>query len=214
MNRKAVLWMKPVLLPVPQILQNPELPNGCEITSCCEVLRYLGFPADKCDLADHYLPRSERWYGADPDAVYMGNPHLDDASPETGYYCFAGPVVAAANRYLADHGGGYRAVDLTGAEEADLVEQLVAGRPVIFWATLHFEDVQHDPCGGYDLPGGRRHEVLHTLHCMVLCGADDECFTVADPLDFNRTVPRAQFMKIYRQLGRRAVVLMRQHRGC
>ena len=50
-------------------------------------------------------------------------------------------------------------------------------------------------------------EVLHTLHCMVLCGMDDQNFVVADPLDFNRVVPRVQFMKIYRQLGRRAVVI-------
>ena len=98
--------MASILLPVPQILQNPELPNGCEITSCCEVLHYLGFAPDKCELA-----------------------------------------------------------------------------------------------------GGRRHEVLHTLHCMVLCGMDDQNFVVADPLDFNRVVPRVQFMKIYRQLGRRAVVI-------
>ena len=89
--------MASILLPVPQILQNPELPNGCEITSCCEVLHYLGFAPDKCELADYYLPRSAQWYGADPDEVYMGNPHLDDGSPETGYYCFAGPIVQAAN---------------------------------------------------------------------------------------------------------------------
>ena len=168
--------MASILLPVPQILQNPELPNGCEITSCCEVLHYLGFAPDKCELADYYLPRSAQWYGADPDEVYMGNPHLDDGSPEAGYYCFAGPIVQAGN-------------------------------PVIFWATLHFCDIQRDPCGEYDLPGGRRHEVLHTLHCMVLCGMDDQNFVVADPLNFNRVVPRVQFMKIYRQLGRRAVVI-------
>lgn len=100
-----------------------------------------------------------------------------------------------------------RAYDLTGAEEAELASQLQAGNPVIFWATLHFGDIQHDPCGEYDLPGGRRHEVLHTLHCMVLCGMDDQNFVVADPLDFNRVVPRVQFMKIYRQLGRRAVAI-------
>lgn len=62
--------MASILLPVPQILQNPELPNGCEITSCCEVLHYLGFAPDKCELADYYLPRSAQWYGADPDEVY------------------------------------------------------------------------------------------------------------------------------------------------
>ena len=163
--------MASILLPVPQILQNPELPNGCEITSCCEVLHYLGFAPDKCELADYYLPRSAQWYGADPDEVYMGNPHLDDGSPETGYYCFAGPIVQAANAYLAVQGSSCRAYDLTGAEEAELASQ------------------------------------LHTLHCMVLCGMDDQNFVVADPLNFNRVVPRVQFMKIYRQLGRRAVVI-------
>lgn len=198
-----------ILLPVPQILQNPELPNGCEITSCCEVLRFLGFDADKCTLADKYLPRSAHWYGTDPDEYYMGDPHKDDASPETGYYCFAGPIVKAANAYLAAQGGGWRAVDLTGAEEAALVAQLQKGRPVIFWASLHFEDIQADACGSYPLPGGGVHHVFHQLHCMVLCGVNNSHFTVADPLDFNRDVPRGQFMKIYRQLGRRAVVLVR-----
>ena len=198
-----------LLLDVPQILQNPELPNGCEITSCCEVLRFCGFTAaDKCDLADHYLPQSAVWYGADPDKTYMGNPRRDGPCPDSGYYCFAGPIVAAANRYIADHGGGYTAVDLTGAEEEALAAQLEQGRPVIFWASLHFEDIQQDPCGSYPLPGGGEHKVFHQLHCMVLKGMDDGHFYIADPLDFNTAVPRGQFMKIYRQLGRRAIVLM------
>ena len=196
-------------LPVPQILQNPELPNGCEITSCCEVLNFLGFPADKCDLADHYLPRTENWYGTDPNEYYMGNPHLDGDTPDTGYYCFAGPVVTAANRYLADQGASdrFRAVDLTGAGEEALIEQLKKGNPFIFWASLHFEDILFDPCGGYALPDGTWHRVFHHLHCMVCCGVDDENFYIADPLDYNTAVPRDQFMRIYRQLGSRAVVI-------
>jgi uncharacterized protein YvpB len=196
-------------LPVAQILQNPELPNGCEITSLCQVLNFLGFPAEKCDLADHYLPQSAQWYGADPDEVYMGNPRLDDGSPETGYYCFAGPVIKAAKAYLATQPGGDRwePVDLTGAEEETLARQVEEGRPVIFWASLHFEDILFDPCGSYELPGGRSHRVFHHLHCMVLSGVDEEKFYVTDPLNYNTGVPRAQFMKIYRQLGSRAVVL-------
>ena len=200
--------MASILLPVPQILQNPELPNGCEITSCCEVLHYLGFAPDKCELADYYLPRSAQWYGADPDEVYMGNPHLDDGSPETGYYCFAGRLCRRRTPTWLCEGSSCRAYDLTGAEERRTgTPSCRPGTRSSFWATLHFGDIQHDPCGEYDLPGGRRHEVLHTLHCMVLCGMDDQNFVVADPLDFNRVVPRVQFMKIYRQLGRRAVVI-------
>lgn len=199
-----------ILLPVPQILQKPELPNGCEVTSLCEVLNYLGYPADKCDLADRWLPRSRYWYGADPDRVYMGDPHRDDGSPESGYYCFAGPIVAAANAYLAAQDGGYpryTAHDLTGCEEAALTAQLCQGRPAIFWASLDFTDIGYDPCGAYALPGGGEHRVFHRLHCMVLCGVDGSHFTVADPLAINRRVPRGRFMRIYRQLGRRAVVL-------
>lgn len=199
-----------ILLDVPQILQKPELPNGCEITSLCEVLRFLGFDADKCDLADSYLPRSERWYGADPDLVYMGDPHRDDDTPECGYYCFAGPIVAAAKAYLADRGAQdrYTPMDLTGAREGELVAQLEQGRPFIFWASLRFDDIQYDPCGAWPLPGGREHRPFHGLHCMVCCGVDEACFTVADPLGYNRRVPRERFMRIYRELGSRAVVLV------
>ena len=202
-----------IQLDVPQILQKPELPNGCEITSLCQVLRFLGCPADKCDLADNYLPRSEFWYGTDPDRFYMGDPHREDdaTDPRTGYYCFAGPIVEAANRYLRGQYSAeeppYIAVDLTGADEPQLIRQLEEGRPFIFWASLHFEDIQYDKCGQYQLPDGRYHRVFHQLHCMVCKGADDSFFYIADPLDYNERVPREQFMKIYRQLGSRAVVL-------
>jgi len=172
------------------------------------VLNFLGFPAEKCAMADTYLPQSAKWYGADPDEVYMGNPRLDDGSPECGYYCFAGPLLKAANAYFEDLGDTrYIPVDLTGCGQAELEAELQAGRPFIFWASLHFGDIGFDPCGGYALPGGKYHTVFHTLHCMVCKGMDDEAFYIADPLNFNERVEKQQFMKIFRQLGSRAVVL-------
>lgn len=217
-----------ICLNVPQILQKPELPNGCEITSLCEVLNYLGFPADKCDLADHYLPRSEKWYGTDPDQFYMGNPHLDDDSEETGYYCFAGPIVKAAGLYLdtfyKDAGREIsedsvripakqlppvrpQPRDLTGAGQDELERILKDGHPFIFWASLHFDDIRYDKCGSFVLPDGRVHRVFHELHCMVCRGMDDGGYYIADPLDYNEYVPKTQFMKIYRQLGSRAAAV-------
>ena len=192
---------------VPQILQNPELPNGCEITSLCQLLHYYGSPADKCDLADNYLPQSQFWYGADPDLVYLGNPRLDDNTPETGYYCFAGPVIQAADRYLEEHGSSLRAKDLTGACQEDLVRTLQEGHPFIFWATLRFGDIQYDPAEAWTLPDGRIHKPLYTLHCMVCCGIDEDSFLITDPLDLNTKVECSQFMKIFKQLGSRAVIL-------
>ena len=205
-----------VLLPVPQILQNPELPNGCEITSCCEVLRFLGFPADKCELAYRYLPRSEKWYGADPDLVYMGDPGREDNSPFCGFYCFAGPVAEAANRYMDDFLAknvlqgvkGIRASDITGAGQEELESHLLAGRPFIFWASLHFEDIGFDQRGGYTLSDGRYHRLFHGLHCMVCRGMDESFYYIADPLDNNEKAPKETFMKVYRQLGSRAVVFL------
>lgn len=196
-----------VMLNVPQILQNPSLPNGCEITSCAEVLHFLGFAADKDLLADRYLPRSAHWRGADPDRVYMGDPHRDDDSPACGFYCFAGPVIAAADRYLAEQGSALRGHDLTGCGQAELEAQLRAGRPVIFWATLHFEDVEHEPQRAYSLPDGRVHVPFHKLHCMVLKGMDDTFFYLADPLDNNSRVSKERFLQVFEQLGRRALVI-------
>ena len=210
-----------VLLPVPRILQNPELPNGCEITSCCEILRFLGFPADKCELAYQYLQRSERWYGADPDLVYMGDPGREDESPFCGYYCFAGPVTEAANRYMDDYLTGnilpcaerIRAFDITGAGQEELESHLLSGRPFIFWASLHFEDIGFDRKGGYTLPNGRYHRLFHGLHCMVCRGMDDSYYYLADPLAYNEKVPKETFMKIYRQLGSRAVVFLKTEKS-
>ena len=174
------------------------------------LLRFLGYHADKCDLADRYLPRSEVWRGADPDREYMGDPHRDDETPQCGYYCFAGPIIAAAKAYLSDHGAGekFHPADLTGAEEEELIAQLKAGRPFLFWASLHFDDILFQPEKDYVLPNGQVHHVFHHPHCMVCCGMEEDCFLIADPLGYNSRVPRAQFMKIYRQLGSRAVVLV------
>ncbi|MBO7727940.1 MAG: C39 family peptidase [Oscillospiraceae bacterium] len=198
-----------IYYPVPRILQNPELPNGCEITSLCMLLRFWGYDADKCLLADRYLPRTETWWGTDPDLAYMGDPHREDDSPRCGYYCFAGPIVAAAEAYLVDQQtpARVRAVDLTGAGEEELIACLRSGCPFLFWASLHFDDICFDPCGSYPLPGGREHRIFHHLHCMVCCGVDEDFFYVSDPLAFNTRVPRTQFLKIYRQLGMRAVTL-------
>ena len=193
--------------PLAQILQNPELPNGCEITSLCELLHYYGFHPDKCELADHYLPQSKEWYGADPDLVYLGNPRLDDGSAESGYYCFAGPLIQAADKYLKEQKSQLRAKDLTGADEKVLLSLLKRGKPFIFWASLHFHDIQFDPVGPWTLPDGRTHTPFHTLHCMVCCGVDEEFFYIADPLDYNQKIERSLFMKIFRQLGSRVVIL-------
>lgn len=204
--------MKKTDLNVPQILQCPELPNGCEITSLCQVLRYFGFDADKCELADEYLPRSDKWYGADPDIEYMGNPHLDDSSEESGYYCFPGAIVTAAERYLSvfDRDNQFEAVDISGTSPEMLLEYLEEGIPVVFWASLHFEDIAPDESKSYDMLGGRRHAMYHGLHCMTLSGFDGADVLITDPLDLNSAVPFKLFVRVYNQMECRAMIIRKK----
>ena len=40
-------------------LQEPQLPNGCEVTSLAMVLGWAGYPVDKLELYEGYLPRQD-----------------------------------------------------------------------------------------------------------------------------------------------------------
>jgi len=190
-----------VRLPVEEIPQNPELPNGCEITCAAMALGYLGFPADKTELAGLYLPKEPDYWSADPHKTYMGDP----ASPYAGWYCWPEPVAEAVNAYLADQGAGdsWRAVDLTGATFYDLQCCLARGTPVLAWVTLCFEDPEQS--GYFLLPDGS--EVYHNLHCVLVTGYDEETVYFADPLEETRSVSISRFQEIYTAMGSHALAI-------
>ena len=81
-------------------LQEPQLPNGCEVTSLAMLLGWAGYPVEKMELYQGYLPRQdltespEGWtMGGNPEEVYVG----DATSKLDGWYCFEGPIVEAGN---------------------------------------------------------------------------------------------------------------------
>lgn len=113
-----------VQLEVENILQNPELPNGCEITSAAIVLNYLGFDIDKVTLAENYLPMHIPYWEADPTVEFMGNP-----ADELSFYCLPGAINTAVNAYLDEQNSSYNALDITGAEPAELEMYLAQGTP-------------------------------------------------------------------------------------
>jgi len=55
------------------ILQKPELPTGCEATALAIVLNFLGFDADKCEIVDHYMPKTTKLYSMN--THFIGNPY-------------------------------------------------------------------------------------------------------------------------------------------
>lgn len=197
--------------PLELILQNPELPNGCEITSMAMVLDAAGYPVDKLALYD-YLPRqpvtsrANRRTGPDPELAYAG----DAASETGGWYCFEGPLVESANRWLEDQGGALRAVSATGLSRAELDTYAQQEIPVVCWATLGYEPPQRSESRAWRLPDGTIYRPYVNLHCVVLAGADGDQYRIADPISGMTEVDAGLFWESFSAMGSRAVVLVSQ----
>ncbi len=202
-------------LRINSILQNPELPNGCEVTALAIVLNSMGYMIDKSTLSDYYLPQfpfymanvngEEVRAGGDPSLFYAGSPK----SRSNAYYCFAGPVVSAANTFLNERGSAAIATDITGAGEEELINQLDMGNPVIAWGTLSMGDAFTFAPNAWIIneETGEKHIPFLNLHCVVLTGYDEDFFYLADPIRGNVVYKRSTFMNAYNQIGRRAAVI-------
>ena len=197
-----------IQLSVPTVFQLPELPNGCEVASLAAALQYFGFSADKVTLAEQYLPcaplalTEDGYRSADPSDAYVGDP----ASETRGFYCFSGPIVAAASSYLEDEGQISHVKDLTGASEQDLISCLLRRQPVLVWGTLCFRAPSRNGME-WLLPDGSLYRSYSNLHCLVLKGFDEAFFYLSDPIYGEQVVPREEFMTCYETLGSHAVVL-------
>lgn len=203
------IMMEKAEIEVPVIYQNPALPNGCEVTSLAQVLRYNGFDVTHTALAKDYL-RCEPMvyidhvcYITDPQEAYIGDP-----STAQGWYCYEGPIVEAAGRYLADQNSALTARSVTGADRQALLSNLQSGRPVIVWVTQNLADVRRSSYL-WTLPDGTVEHPYSGLHCVVLSGMDVNAgtCTLTDPIYGVQTVELARFMEIYEEMGSRAVVI-------
>ncbi len=206
----AALMLDEVQLDVEAVMQMPELPNSCEITSLTALLNYYGFSVAKETMASDYLPYEYFTFegyeavAPDPEEAYAGDPFGESYA----YYCFAKPIVTAANAYFADLGADYVASDATGADVDQLIAFLLEGRPVIVWGTLHFEPPVK---GGFwwRTEEGAVIEAYSNLHCFVLTGFDSAFMHLCDPLVGKIIVPADVFTACYADMGSRAVVLDR-----
>lgn len=206
-NPKATVALK-----VPVIHQQDVLPNGCEITSLAMVLRYLGFTVDLQSLSDTYLPQFPLYLdatgqriGANPDLYYLGNPK----DKKNAFYCYAGPIVDAANAFLANAGSQLRGRDLTGATESQLTAQLRAGRPVVVWGTLSMgEPLRTLDSDWLCVDDGKIYKPYSNLHCVVLTGYDKEFFYFSDPLRGEFAYYRKTFMAAFQAMGSRAMTVL------
>ena len=188
------------------ILQTPELPTGCEITSLTMLLNYIGFDADKLDLADNYLPKGE-YRKADYHKVFVGDPRS-----RNGYGCTAGVIVTAAEKYLDEQGAaeGWEVNDLTGSEPEELYAYVSKGDPVVVWASIDMGEITTDYVSWTDEETGKTVSWYGGEHCLLLTGydLDDELVYVNDPLRGKVTYDMELFEQRYKEMQRNAVVIL------
>lgn len=196
-------------LDVPLIAQNPELPNGCEATSLTMLLQYLGFDADKMDIAYDHMPRGDviwrdgQAVAPDPETTYIGNP-----GDRSGYYILVPGLIDTAESYLKDQESTLRAADVSGIDEEGLVELVARRVPVVVWVTKSYEDVAYDDDEWSTVLDSETFHPYHNLHCVLIVGYDEDSFLINDPLeDKAQQVPRDTFMHGFSELGERAMIV-------
>ena len=192
------------------IYQNPELPNGCEITSLAILLDWAGYPIDKVELSDNYLPKQGFYrsdgvlHGADPNEAYAGDP----ASSSSGWYCFEGPILEAANAYLSGQNTTQQAAPLSGATREELENYMNAGIPLAVWVTLDYSAPRTRTSSSWRLPDGTDYVPYTNLHCVVLAGWDGDGYLIANPIKGWQTISPDTFWNCFSAMGCRAVAIL------
>ena len=193
----------------PLIYQNPELPNGCEITSLAMLLAWAGYPIDKVELANNYLPKQEFSksdgvrYGPDPNRAFAGDP-----SSPNGWYCFEGPILEAADAYLSDQNTTQQAAPLSETTREELENYMNVGIPLAVWVTLDYSAPRNPESFSWYLPDGSHYIPYSNLHCVVLAGWDGDNYKIANPINGWQTVSPDTFWSCFDAMGRRAVAVL------
>ncbi len=170
------------------ILQNPELPHGCEVTGLAILLAHYGISADKCELADRWLPKGI-WGQTNFREAFVGDPRKRTSSAG----CFAPVIADAANRYLTEGkpqrtedgktrdvkiqtegtlgtDSGLTAVAKENVSFSDLLSALQEA-PVLAWTTM---DLQAPYIAQVWEVDGEELYWQNLEHCVVLTGYDTE----------------------------------------
>lgn len=204
----AELEDAPPRLEIPLYWQLPTLPNGCEVTSLSMLLAYYGYDISNEALAETYLTQVEREsagyfdIGGNPELVYPGNP-----ADNTGWYCFAVPLAAAANGYLAAQGSSFAAVDITGTTFAQIQQYIDAATPVVVWVTVDGAEPRYSTTAVWRLDTGALFVPYVNIHCVVVSGYTQTHVFVNDPLYGNVRMTVQQFEELYVAVGSRALIL-------
>lgn len=212
---EAFLQKQKVFHEVDTVLQNPELPHGCEVSGLAILLSYYDISADKCELADKWLPKGV-WGETDFRKAFVGNPRKSYSSAG----CFATVIADTANRYLEDWekqkskrsaeegeekqtaDNGLVAVAKEGVSFEELLSR-VEEAPVLAWTTMNLQAPYIAQIWEVD---GEELYWQNLEHCVVLTGYDLEkgIFYGTDPLygpcEYDMKLFAIRFQTMYSQV--------------
>ena len=163
------------------------------------VLNYLGYDADKTDIAANYLEKGD-YPDANPNTTFVGTP-FDKAS----YGCFAPVITDCANLY------GAHAINISGASIDQFCQYVENGQPVIVWATMNMESTDYGS-SVWIAKDGQLVIWPGMEHCLVMIGFDSAKNEVymADPLNENVTIYNfSVFYQRWLELGCQGVIVDR-----
>lgn len=186
-----------VFYDVTPVLQKPELPHGCEVTGLAMLLSYYGVAADKCELADTWLPKGA-WGETDFRQAFVGNPRKSVASAG----CYSGVIADTANRYLKEKKSELTAEGLENVSFSELIARLEEG-PVLAWTTMDLKAPYIAQIWSVD---GEELYWQNYEHCVVLTGYDREkgIFYGNDPLygpcEYDRKLFFLRFQTLFSQI--------------
>ena len=184
---------------VESILQKPELPHGCEVTGLAMLLSYYGHSADKCKLADVWLPKGA-WGSTDFRKAFIGDPRKTYASAG----CYATVIEETATRYLQAQESVLRAESKEGITFSELLS-MVEEAPVLAWMTMELKAPYIAQVWTVD---GEELYWQNYEHCVVLTGYDTEkgVFYGTDPLygpcEYDMKLFWLRFQTMYSQVVR------------
>lgn len=194
---KEAVEAKKVFHEVDTVLQKPELPHGCEVTGLATLLSYYGVKADKCELADEWLPKGV-WGQTNFRKAFVGDPRKTYASAG----CYGSVIEDTGNRYLASEKKELTIISREGVDCYELLS-MVEKAPVLAWTTMNLNAPYIAQVWNVD---GEELYWLNYEHCVVLTGYDleKEVFYGTDPLygpcEYDMKLFLLRFQTMYSQV--------------
>lgn len=165
------------VIPVPYISQLSPVRAvvGCEATSLLMGLKGKGY-ATEVDLRTFLdgMPK----HTSNPAKGFVGSPYIADPTKKTRTTIYPAKLVEYASRYG-------KVQDFSGSSPAELQGELLAGNPVVIYATMRWEKPFYRT---YNIEGETQ-RLLSNNHAVLVCGynCENNQYYIADPYNDQNT---------------------------